>query len=85
MTTDARILTALRTAGAGWVSGADLSQTLGLSRDELMNAAPPQTEPPPSNARLRRKLRLVETFSKQDQKALLRIIDALACKHARTS
>ena len=32
MTTDARILTALRTAGAGWVSGADLSQTLGLSR-----------------------------------------------------
>ncbi|MFO1478456.1 MAG: HTH domain-containing protein, partial [Verrucomicrobiota bacterium] len=32
MTIDARILTALRGAGEGSVSGADLSQALGISR-----------------------------------------------------
>src|SRR6476646_7971054 len=32
MTTDAQILTALRSAGHGSVSGAELSQTLGISR-----------------------------------------------------
>jgi biotin operon repressor len=32
MTTDARILLALRDAGSGSISGAELSQQLGISR-----------------------------------------------------
>lgn len=31
------------------------------------------------------KLRVVETFSKQDQKAVVRMIDALAFKHAKAT
>lgn len=60
-----------------------MAEALGLSLDELMNAAPPKAEALPKNSRLQRKLRLVETFTKQDQKAVVRMIDALAFKHAK--
>jgi transcriptional regulator with XRE-family HTH domain len=62
-----------------------MAEALGLSLDELMNAAPPKPEAIPKNSRLQRKLRVVETLSKPDQKAIVRMIDALALKHAKAT
>jgi len=62
-----------------------IAQELGVSMDELMNATVPKTEVAVKNPRLHRKLRQVEAFSKQDQKAVIRMIDALAFKQAKAS
>lgn len=62
-----------------------IAQELGVSMDELMSATVPKMEVALKNPRLHRKLRQVETFSKQDQKAVIRMIDALAFKQAKAS
>lgn len=63
-----------------------ISETLGKSLDELMGTEqlPPEAKRK-GNPQLKRKLRLVEDLPKQDQKAVLRYIDALVFKNTKTA
>jgi len=57
-----------------------IAEILGASLDDLMDTTPLKTEAVSTHPRLHRKLRLVETFPRQDQKAILRMIDAFAAR-----
>jgi transcriptional regulator with XRE-family HTH domain len=60
-----------------------LAQALGVSADELLGLAEAQT--PKANGfsrRVLRRMQLLEGFPAHDQKAVFKMIDALAAQHA---
>ena len=57
--------------------GSLLAKTLQVSADELLGLAPPSEKGSAATLRLRKKLRKVETLPPNDQKTVLRIVDAL--------
>lgn len=55
-----------------------LANALGISTDELLGMSESKEDFDPANAVLWRKLKLVESLSKRDQKAILHYIDTIA-------
>ena len=55
-----------------------LASALGISTDELLGMSESKEDFGPANAALWRKLKLVESLSKRDQKAILHYIDMIA-------
>ena len=60
-----------------------LAQVLGVSADELLGIAGPQTPKAGGfSRRVLRRMQLLESFPAHDQKTVLKVIDALAAQHA---
>jgi transcriptional regulator with XRE-family HTH domain len=53
-----------------------MASALNCSVDDLLGHTPEPAKEPPQNLRLQRKLRLVTKLPAQDQKAIMRMIDA---------
>jgi transcriptional regulator with XRE-family HTH domain len=56
---------------------ADLAQALKVSADELLGLKPITDKLPPKTARLRKRLQKVENLPQADQRAVLKVLDAL--------
>jgi transcriptional regulator with XRE-family HTH domain len=55
----------------------DLARALGVSTDQILGVEPVQEKVSPTQARIRKRLRKVEELPSADQKAVLRLVDAL--------
>lgn len=57
-----------------------IAEALNVSLEELMGTVTVKNESIPKNGRLKRKLQMVETLPAQDQKAILRMIEAFVAR-----
>jgi len=56
-----------------------LAQALGATTDQLLGISPPSSDPTPhGNSHLARRLKQLESLPPSDQKAVFKVIDALA-------
>jgi transcriptional regulator with XRE-family HTH domain len=55
----------------------DLARALGVSTDQILGVEPVQEKVSPTQARICKRLRKVEELPSADQKAVLRLVDAL--------
>jgi len=62
----------------------DIAETLQVSLEELIGTVALPDERIPKNPRLKRKLELVESLDPQDQKAIVRMIDAFVARRELT-
>ena len=58
----------------------NIAETLQVSLEELIGSVALKDESIPKNTRLKRKLELVESLDPQDQKAIVRMIDAFVAR-----
>jgi transcriptional regulator with XRE-family HTH domain len=56
---------------------ADRARALNVSADELLGLTPVVDQTPPKLARIRKRLRKVESLSVADQRTVLKLVDAL--------
>ena len=62
----------------------DLARALKVSADELLGLKPTAEKTPPKTARLRKRLQQVEALPPADQRAVLKVVDALLASQGRT-
>ncbi|MDZ4865254.1 MAG: helix-turn-helix transcriptional regulator [Gemmatimonadota bacterium] len=62
----------------------DLAKALRCSLDELMGLKAPMEKTPPKTARLLKRLQQVEALPPADQRAVLKVVDALLATRGRT-
>lgn len=59
----------------------DLARALGVTTDELLGVQPIKETVPPKTARLLKRVQKIEQLPRSEQKAVLRVLDALIERH----
>lgn len=63
----------------------DLAKALRVSSDQLLGLKPPKERTSPRTARLLKRLQRIEQLPPNDQRVVLKLVDGLLERHARTN